>query len=173
LTQNSPTAYSAPAKLALNQWALSGSWDVGAESTVLAAAPGKIAFRFHSRDLHLVAGSAKNDKLVRFKVLLDGAALGGDCGVDCAPDGTGEIRDPRLYQLIRQKGHVEDRTFEIEFLDPGAAAYVFTSVRNTLRIQHTAQYRRSTSWTPFVIAAKRSNARRNAYIACPRIIVML
>ena len=33
---------------------------------------------------------------------------------------------PRLYQLIRQRGQVEDRTFETESLDPGVQALVFT-----------------------------------------------
>ena len=93
---------------------------------MLQAAPGKIVFRFHSRDLHMVLGPPKNGKPVRFKVKLDGTTPGDDCGVDSAPDGTGEIREPRLYQLIRQKGRVEDRTFEIEFLDPGVQAFSFT-----------------------------------------------
>ena len=41
-------------------------------------------------------------------------------------NGAGVVREPRLYQLIRQKGAIEDRTFEIEFLDPGVQAFVFT-----------------------------------------------
>ena len=69
---------------------------------------------------------AKNGKPVRFKVSLDGTAPGEDCGSDSGPDGTGEVREPRLYQLIRQKGQVEDRTFEIEFLVPGVQAFSFT-----------------------------------------------
>jgi len=97
-----------------------------AESAALQAAPGKIVFRFHARDLHMVLGPAKNGKPVRFRVTLDGAAPGDDCGLDSAPDGTGELRNPRLYQLIRQKGRVKDRTFEIEFLDPGIQAFSFT-----------------------------------------------
>ena len=36
------------------------------------------------------------------------------------------VQGHRLYQLIRQKGSVEDRTFEIEFLDPGVQAFAFT-----------------------------------------------
>jgi len=100
--------------------------NVGAESVMLQAAPGKIAFRFHSRDLHMVLGPTKNGKPVRFKVKLDGIAPGDDCDVDSAPDGDGEVREPRLYQLIRQKGRVEDRTFETEFLDPGVQAFSFT-----------------------------------------------
>ena len=102
---------------ALNQWGLSGSWDVGGESAVLAAAPGAIVFRFHARDLHLVL-TPTNGKPVRFKVTLDGAAPGANAGGDTAPDGSGVVRQPRLYQLIRQNGQIGDRTFEIEFLDP-------------------------------------------------------
>ena len=105
---------------------MSGWWNVGAEAGVLQKAPGKIVFRFHSRDLHLVLGPTKNGMPVRFTVKLDGRAPNDDHGVNSAADGSGEVRDPRLYQLIRQKGKVEDRTFEIEFLDPGVQAYVFT-----------------------------------------------
>jgi hypothetical protein len=99
---------------------------VGAESGVLQSAPGKIVFRFHSRDLHMVLGPTKNGKPIRFKVKLDDIPPGDNCGVDSTPDGNLEIREPRLYQLIRQKGRVEDRTFEIEFLDPGVQAFSFT-----------------------------------------------
>lgn len=112
-----------PAALELNHWGLVGQWNVIAQSGVLQSTPGAIVFRFHARDLHLIM-SAKRP--VRFKVTLDGAAPGDSHGLDIAPDGSGEIREPRLYQLIRQKGSVEDRTFKIEFLDPGAEAYSFT-----------------------------------------------
>ncbi len=112
-----------PAALQLNQWGLVGHWNVIAQSGVLQSTPGAIVFRFHARDLHLIM-SAKRP--VRFKVTLDGAVPGDSHGIDIAPDGSGEIREPRLYQLIRQKGPIEDRTFTIEFLDPGAEAYSFT-----------------------------------------------
>lgn len=126
VARNSPRTYSTPARPSLNKWGLSGSWNVGAESAVLQAAPGAIVFRFHSRDLHMVLGPAKNGEAVRFQVKLDGAAPGDDCGSDIAPDGGGEVREPRLYQLIRQKGQIRDRTFEIEFRVPGVHAVVFT-----------------------------------------------
>jgi thioredoxin family protein len=41
-------------------------------------------------------------------------------------DGTGEVRQPRMYQLVRQKGPIKDVTFEIEFLDPGVEAFSST-----------------------------------------------
>jgi hypothetical protein len=126
LGRDSRKTYSPPASLSLNQWGLAGSWNVGAKSAVLQAATGRIVFRFHSRDLHLVLATAKDAKPVRFVVRLDGAVPGEHCGVDTAPDGSGEIREPRLYQLIRQKVPIVDRTFEIEFLDPGVHALDFT-----------------------------------------------
>jgi cytochrome c biogenesis protein CcdA/thiol-disulfide isomerase/thioredoxin len=126
IAQDSKKTYSAPARPSLNQWGLSGSWNVGEESAVLKAAGGKIVFRFHSRDLHLVLGPTKRGKPIRFRVKLDGTAPGDDHGADAAPDGTGEIKEHRLYQLIRQKGDAEDRTFEIEFLDPDVQAFAFT-----------------------------------------------
>ena len=118
--------YGPPAVLRLNHWALIGSWNVNAESAVSQAPSGRVVFRFHSRDLHLVMAPTKDGKPVRFRVTLDGAAPGADCGTDSAPDGRGEVREPRLYQLIRQKGPVKDRTFEIDFIDPGVQAFDFT-----------------------------------------------
>jgi thiol-disulfide isomerase/thioredoxin len=114
------------AALTLNHWRLKGQWNVGPESALLEGPHGKIAFRFHSRDLNLVLGSANGTRPVRYRVTLDGHAPGPDCGVDCGVDGAGDVRKPRLYQLVRQRGAVKDRTFEIEFLDPGVRAYVFT-----------------------------------------------
>jgi cytochrome c biogenesis protein CcdA/thiol-disulfide isomerase/thioredoxin len=126
LSQDSRKVYTPRPRLSLNQWALSGTWRVGAENAVLQTAPGKIAFRFHARDLHLVLGPTKDGKPVRFTVKLDGTPPGEDHGSDTAASGAGTVQSHRLYQLIRQKGAVEDRTFEIEFLDPGVQAFAFT-----------------------------------------------
>jgi thiol-disulfide isomerase/thioredoxin len=126
MARDSRKTYSPPARPALNQWGLGGSWNVRAESGTLESAPGKIVFRFHSRDLHMVLGPSKNGAPVRFKVNLNGAAPRADHGSDSGADGTGEVRQPRMYQLVRQKGPVEDVTFEIEFLDPGVEVFSFT-----------------------------------------------
>jgi cytochrome c biogenesis protein CcdA/thiol-disulfide isomerase/thioredoxin len=126
IAQDSKRAYTPQPRPSLNQWALGGSWKVGEESAVLQTAPGKIVFRFHARDLHLVLGTTKDGKPVRFIVKLDGTTPGDDHGVDIDNNGAGTVQDHRLYQLIRQKGPVEDRTFEIEFLDPGVEAFAFT-----------------------------------------------
>jgi thiol-disulfide isomerase/thioredoxin len=126
MASDSRSNYRPPAKPALNQWGLGGSWNVGAERGTLQSAPGKIVFRFHARDLHMVLGPAKNRKPVRFKITLNGVVPGDDHGSDSAADGTGEVRQSRMYQLVRQKGPIEDVTFEIEFLDPGIEAFSFT-----------------------------------------------
>jgi cytochrome c biogenesis protein CcdA/thiol-disulfide isomerase/thioredoxin len=124
--QDTRMTYTPLPRLTLNQWALGGSWKVGPESAVLESAPGKIVFRFHARDLHLVLGPTKSGKPIRFKVTLDGTAPGDDHGSDTDASGAGAVQGHRLYQLIRQKGPVEDRTFEIEFQDPGVQAFAFT-----------------------------------------------
>jgi hypothetical protein len=59
-------------------------------------------------------------------VTLDGQPPAADAGMDAAADGSGMVTGQRLYQLIRQKGPVRDRTFTIQFLDPGVDAFSFT-----------------------------------------------
>jgi cytochrome c biogenesis protein CcdA/thiol-disulfide isomerase/thioredoxin len=124
LLHDKPKTY-AGAPLALNQWSFEGAW-IDNRQSARSLQPGtKLSFRFHARDLHLVLGSASG-KPVRFRVSLDGAAPGGDSGVDAKPDGSGTVTGQRLYQLVRQKGPVRDRTFTITFLDPGVEAFSFT-----------------------------------------------
>jgi cytochrome c biogenesis protein CcdA/thiol-disulfide isomerase/thioredoxin len=115
----------AGAPLSLNEWALEGGWIDGRQSAKSLASGAKISFRFHARDLHLVLGSASG-KPVRFRLTIDGKAPGGNAGIDAAADGSGIIKEQRLYQLVRQKGAVRDRDFAITFLDPGVEAFSFT-----------------------------------------------
>lgn len=110
----------------LNEWGLDGAWTVGPENAALAAGDGGIVYRFRARDLHLVLGPARDGKPVRFRVTLDGLPPGDDRGGDVDADGLGTVTGQRLYQLVRQKGPVRDRTFEIRFLDPGVEVYAFT-----------------------------------------------
>ena len=119
-------AYSPPSQLALNDWSLGGQWTVGSERATSSAPASRIVYRFHARDLHLVLGPGADGKPVRFRVLVDGKAPGDAHGTDVAPDGSGSVTEQRLYQLVRQPDGVTDRTFSIEFLDPGVSAYAFT-----------------------------------------------
>jgi thiol-disulfide isomerase/thioredoxin len=118
--------YSIPAQLGRNEWALAGEWTVERGFAALNSANGRIAYRFHARDVHLVMGPAAQGSSVRFRVVLDGQAAGAAHGSDVDAQGQGVVREQRLYQLIRQPGQIADRTFAIEFLDPGVEAYAFT-----------------------------------------------
>ncbi|QPF75513.1 thioredoxin family protein [Roseateles sp. DAIF2] len=118
--------YPAAPALRLHQWALSGGpWRVEAERALLRGPNGRIALRFHARDLHLVLGPGEDGRPLRFRVRLDGRPPGPDHGSDIDAQGLGRADAQRLYQLVRQ-GNSRERLFEIEFLDPGAQVYAFT-----------------------------------------------
>ncbi len=125
-SERSQNRVSAGSRLRLNQWSLHGEWAVRKAAVVLAATDGKITYRFHARDLNLVMAPGARGKPVRFRVLIDGQAPGAAQGVDVDEQGNGTIAEPRMYQLIRQPGSIDDRQFEIQFLDPGVEAFVFT-----------------------------------------------
>jgi hypothetical protein len=118
--------YTVPEYLSRNEWALSSNWTVAPEFAALNAANGRIAFRFHARDLHLIMGPATRGASVRFRVSIDGRPPGAAHGGDVDEQGVGVVADQRLYQLIRQPTPIVDRRFEIEFLDTGVEAYAFT-----------------------------------------------
>jgi hypothetical protein len=118
--------YSAPAKLRRNQWALLGGWQVGPVSVLLNEPGGSISYRFHARDLHLVMGPTRGSPPARFKVRLDGQPPARAHGVDIDENGDGTANYQRMYQLIRQPPPIDDRLFEIEFLDASVEAFVFT-----------------------------------------------
>jgi thiol-disulfide isomerase/thioredoxin len=126
VVQDKPHLYTVPARMWLNEWALSGDWTMGGQATTLNTAGGQIANRFQARDLHMVMGPAAPGTSVRFRVLLDGQPPGAGHGADVDDDGNGTVAEQRLYQLIRQPEPITERTFEITFLDPGVEAYVFT-----------------------------------------------
>ena len=118
-------AYELPERLRFNHWALAGEWTIGRENVVLDQAAGSIAYRFHARDAHLVLSPGTREP-IPFRLLLDGEAPGPSHGVDVDEDGNGVLRDGRLYQLVRERDAVRERTLEITFREPGAEAYVFT-----------------------------------------------
>ncbi|WP_186130278.1 cytochrome c biogenesis protein DipZ [Burkholderia gladioli] len=118
--------YAAPAQPGLDDWGLAGAWSVAEQQATLAKPGGRIVYRFHARDLHLVLGPGKNGAPVRFRVTIDGTAPGASHGADVNADGVGTVTGQRLYQLIRQSGPIVDHTFSIEFLDPGVQAFAFT-----------------------------------------------
>ncbi len=121
-----PGTYAVPDALRLNEWALSGDWTIERGASVLNRADGRIAFRFHARDVHLVMGPRPRGTSVPFRVLLDGEPPRDAHGLDVDDEGHGTLVQQRLYQLIREPGSITDRTFEITFGASGVEAYAFT-----------------------------------------------
>jgi thiol-disulfide isomerase/thioredoxin len=122
---NEAHAYELPERLPLNHWALAGDWTIERERIVLGTAGGSIAFRFHARDAHSVLSPGTREP-IPFRVSLDGEAPGASHGVDVDDAGNGLLRDGRMYQLVRARDGVRERTLEITFLEAGAEAYSFT-----------------------------------------------
>jgi thiol-disulfide isomerase/thioredoxin len=121
-----PHDFAAPDRLERNQWALSGNWTLGPGASVLNEADGRLAFRFHARDVHLVMAPPAEGSSAPYRVLVDGEPPGDAHGLDIDEEGNGTLDRPRLHQLVREQGAITDRTFEITFLAPGVEAYVFT-----------------------------------------------
>jgi thiol-disulfide isomerase/thioredoxin len=121
-----PHEYTEPSRLSLNEWAPSGVWTLAEHAAVLTEAPGRIAIRFHARDVNLVMGPPARGTSVPFRVLIDGQVPGAAHGSDVDEQGNGTVSEQRLYQLIRQPKPIADRQFEIEFLDSGVEGYCFT-----------------------------------------------
>jgi hypothetical protein len=118
-------AYTAPAQLGLNAWALAGDWTMGKEAISVNKPGGRIAFSFHARDLNLIM-APPGERAARFSVFLDGQPTKAGRRSDLGEDASGDLAEPRTYQLVRQAKPIVDRRFEIEFLDPGAQAFCFT-----------------------------------------------
>jgi thiol-disulfide isomerase/thioredoxin len=123
---NKPHTYAVSPHLGLNRWGLKGNWTVRSDASALNSPKGLVAYQFHARDVNLVMGPAEKGAKVGFRVLLDGESAGSTHGADVDANGNGTVVQQRMYQLIRQPGPIQDRRFEIEFLDGRAEAFCFT-----------------------------------------------
>lgn len=123
---NRPRVYDFPSRVDLNHWALSGNWTFRHQAVISNNAPASLRYRFHARDLHIVMGPPQAGSSVRFRVSIDGKPPGIAHGIDVDEQGNGIMTEPRMYQLIRQPKPISERTFEIEFLEPGAQIFSFT-----------------------------------------------
>ena len=118
--------YELPGRLDRNDWALSGDWTIKRDAAELNKPNGRIVYRFHARDVHLVMGPVAPGTSVKFRVSIDGHPPGAAHGLDVDEQGFGTVTEQRLHQLIRQIGPIADRQVEIEFLGPGVEAFCFT-----------------------------------------------
>jgi thiol-disulfide isomerase/thioredoxin len=126
LWADQPHDYAAPTSLGLNEWAPSGAWAISARAALATAPNARLAYRFQARDANLVMGPSVRGAAIPFRVSIDGVPATGAHGSDVDAEGTGTVSEQRTYQLIRQAGPIRERTFEIEFLDPGVELFCFT-----------------------------------------------
>lgn len=91
--------FALPEKLILNEWALAGEWTMKKQSVVLYKTGGRILYRFHARDIHLVMGPAMPGTSVRFRVLIDGQPQATVLRTDIDEYGYGIVSEQKLYQL--------------------------------------------------------------------------
>jgi thiol-disulfide isomerase/thioredoxin len=126
ISRDQPGQYRPPAQLNLNEWALSGDWTVKRDAAALNNVGGRITYRFHARDLHLVMGPLARGSSVKFRVLIDGQPPGSARGIDVDEQGYGTVTEQRMYTLIRQPGAIADRQVEIVFFGSGAEVFAFT-----------------------------------------------
>jgi hypothetical protein len=115
MARGSRRIYSPQARAQLNQWGLGGSWKFAAEEGTLELAPGKIVFRFHSRDLHRVLGPSKNRPPVRFKIKVNGAAPGNDHGSDAAAGVQARFVSPGCISSSGRRGRFKTRPSRLNF----------------------------------------------------------
>ena len=123
---NERQSYTVPVQLHLNDWALAGDWTIEQQAAVSNGPSGRIVYRFHARDVHLAMGRGARGTPIRFRVLIDGQGPDGAHGLDTDDQGRGTVTGLRLYQLVRQSEPIADRLCEIQFVDPGVEALVFT-----------------------------------------------
>jgi hypothetical protein len=123
--QDGPRTYTVP-RLALNQWGLAGAWTVKGGRVVSNAPNGRLAYRFHARDVNLIMGVPPGSKPVQFTLKVDGMPPGAAHGTDTDAQGNGTATRQRTYQLVREQQRITDREFEIQFAAPGVEAFCFT-----------------------------------------------
>jgi thiol-disulfide isomerase/thioredoxin len=115
----------------LNRVYFGGTWTVEAERA-LPLAGAKLVYRYSANDANLVLSNEKPEgPALRVEVTLDGAAVpeplrGADINVDEAGKTYLLVKDQRLYQITDAKGKYGEHLLQLEFDEPGLAAYAFT-----------------------------------------------
>ena len=113
-------------RASLNQWSLEGDWTIGGRAVTLDRGEGRLSFRFHARDVHLVLGPREPGWRCRSRCYSTASRPETRTGSTSTRTAAARLAEQRLHQLIRQPGRIEDRTLELVFPEPGAEAYCFT-----------------------------------------------
>jgi len=85
--------YEMPGQLSPNDSALFGDWTMKRDAADLNKPNGRIVYRFHARDLHLVMGPATPGTSVKFRVSIGGQPPGAALGLDVDEQGVGTVTE--------------------------------------------------------------------------------
>lgn len=108
---SSPRAYTTPDTIGLNQFALSGRWQMTGEYAELVGSQGQIHLHFRSGKLHMVASAAQP---VTLKITVDGK-----------PQPAVTVHESRLYTLFSSSDY-RDHVVTIDVQGKGLKAFTFT-----------------------------------------------
>ncbi|HTA15637.1 MAG TPA: cytochrome c biogenesis protein DipZ [Solirubrobacteraceae bacterium] len=113
---------SAPAKLALNEFMYTGTWNIAAQPALAVSGAGVDA-EFEAKNVYLVL-SSENESPRQVQVLLDGKPISQrDAGAD-VHNGVVTVTGQRLYSLVSLSSD-QQRRLTLR-LDPGVSGYAFT-----------------------------------------------
>ncbi len=106
-----------------NKFYLGGKWNIVQEFAENKSPSAKISYRFHAKDVYLVA-SAQSP--VKIQVFLDGAPAGKAGGADVSADGSVTIHNERLYHIVSNPAGYGEHILQLIIEQPGLRAYTLT-----------------------------------------------
>jgi cytochrome c biogenesis protein CcdA/thiol-disulfide isomerase/thioredoxin len=116
-------AYTFPAELKLDAWALKGNWRILPEYIVSADNNAAIKIHFHAKHVYVVLGTKKG-KPIPVSLMLNGEKLINEKGSDVVNSEL-TVTDHRLYDVVNQ-GQPADGILELTSGDSGLEVYTFT-----------------------------------------------
>jgi hypothetical protein len=121
-------AYELPERLRLNHWALAGEWTIAREMSC-SITPAAASSTGSTRATRISCCREAREARFPFACSSTARLQARHTCVDVDIDENGELRDGRMYQLVRQHDPVRDRTLQSTFLEPGERRGVRVHVR--------------------------------------------
>lgn len=112
-------SYTAATPLSLNQWTLSGSWQVTADAITSQSDAARLTFHVNAKDVYMVAGSDDGGSRTVSVGLPSASQYGSD-----APDGHVTVNGSKLYHIVSLKA--AGQTTVTLTVPKGVSLYTFT-----------------------------------------------
>jgi thiol-disulfide isomerase/thioredoxin len=118
---NQQVTYTIPNKLHEDNFYLQGTWENLDDRMVLVSKSGKIVLPYFAKEVNIVAAGTS-----QLEIFLDGQKIMPEnAGSDVNPDGTVNIAESTLYNLVRSS-ESSSHVLEIQVNQPGFEIYTFT-----------------------------------------------